>query len=169
MSWETVKLSEIAKSQYGYTASAQDEPIGPKFLRITDIVPNTIDWDAVPYCHADEKIIEKYKLYSGDIVVARTGATTGYAKLIRKNVHSVFASYLVRFSVFDQRALPHFVGRVLESALYKSYVRGVQGGAAQPNANAVTLGNFEFKLPSLSEQEEIVRILSSYDLSLIHI
>src|ERR1035437_2465043 len=35
---------------YGYTASAEQEEIGPKFLRITDIVPAVMDWSAVPYC-----------------------------------------------------------------------------------------------------------------------
>jgi len=36
--WEVVRLGEVAyKPQYGYTASAVERPLGPKFLRITDI------------------------------------------------------------------------------------------------------------------------------------
>ena len=43
--WDRVLLREICDSvNYGYTASANQEPIGPKFLRITDIVPDQIDW-----------------------------------------------------------------------------------------------------------------------------
>ena len=38
-------------------------------------------------------------LAAGDIVIARTGATVGYAKLIRDDKDSVFASYLVRIRV----------------------------------------------------------------------
>lgn len=163
MSWDTVKLSQIASSQYGFTASSTSEPIGPRFLRITDIVPSSISWDNVPFCAADDATRTKYLLRKGDIVVARTGATTGYAKLIRADVDAIFASYLVRFQITDERANPDFVGRILESHIYKAYVDGVKGGAAQPNANAVSLGNFEFKLPPLPTQQRIAGILSAYD------
>jgi len=43
-------LVEIAESvRYGYTASASEQPIGPRFLRITDIVPPQIDWEPAPF------------------------------------------------------------------------------------------------------------------------
>jgi len=92
-----MSLADIAESvRYGYTASASDSEVGPKFLRITDIVPPQIDWANVPYCEIDEKNHAKFSIEPGDIVIARTGATVGYAKLIRDNDPSVFASYLVR-------------------------------------------------------------------------
>lgn len=54
--WERKKLAEICESiDYGYTASAEKEGIGPKFLRITDIVPNSIDWSDVPHCPIEDK------------------------------------------------------------------------------------------------------------------
>ena len=54
--WDRVILREICDLvNYGYTASAKSEPIGPKFLRITDIVPNQIDWASVPHCEINEK------------------------------------------------------------------------------------------------------------------
>ena len=80
--WKKVKLGEIAEAQYGYTASTVNVNTGTKFLRITDIVPNQIDWDNVPYCHIQDKDRNKYLLHKGDIVIARTGATVGYAKYI---------------------------------------------------------------------------------------
>ena len=69
--------------QYGYTETATTEPVGPKFLRITDIAQNYIDWNGVPYCPISEENHEKYVLSEGDVVVARTGATVGYAKSAR--------------------------------------------------------------------------------------
>ena len=62
--------------QYGYTETASSEEIGPKFLRITDIQNDKVDWNSVPYCKINEKDLEKYLLKDDDIVVARTGATT---------------------------------------------------------------------------------------------
>ena len=76
--WQRVKLGEICSTiDYGYTTSATNLNTGVKFLRITDIVPNMINWDSVPYCEIDFDKKEKYLLEAGDIVIARTGATTG--------------------------------------------------------------------------------------------
>ena len=157
-------LAEIAESvRYGYTESASDEPIGPHFLRITDIVQSRINWEAVPYCKIDEKDKERFSLAIGDIVIARTGATVGYAKLIRDNTDAVFASYLVRIRVDPKLADPGYVGRIVESDVYKKFVLSRVGGAAQPNANAKVLSAFTLQIPERAVQERIASILSSYD------
>jgi len=159
-----VAFADICESvRYGYTASASEQEVGPRFLRITDIVPASIDWDSVPFCEINDSDKERFALEAGDIVVARTGATVGYAKLIRDSVEAVFASYLVRFRVDGKQADPGFVGRLVESFIYKDFVKSRVGGAAQPNANAQVLGSFQFRLPSRHEQERIANILSAYD------
>ncbi len=157
-------LAEIAESvRYGYTASASEQPVGPRFLRITDIVPPQIDWESVPYCTVDERAKDKFSLVPGDIVIARTGATVGYAKLIRDNLDSVFASYLVRVRVDPKRAEPGYVGRVVESNVYKRFVMSRVGGAAQPNANAKVLSSFRLPIPDRTTQARFVEVLSAYD------
>jgi type I restriction enzyme S subunit len=161
---EAASLAELAESiRYGYTASASQEPVGPHFLRITDIVPPQIDWDAVPYCKIDEKDLDRYRLQPGDVVVARTGATVGYAKLIRDQQDAVFASYLVRFRFDKSKVDPGYAGRILESDIYKKFVLSRVGGAAQPNANAKVLSAFRLPVPPLRTQQHIASILSSYD------
>ena len=161
--WNRVILREICDSvNYGYTASAKPEPIGPKFLRITDIVPKRIDWSTVPHCKINEKNLDKYLLEKDDIVIARTGATTGYAKRIRTEHKAVFASYLVRIRVnpnYDSR----YVGFVVESDEYKRFIQLNLGGAAQPQANAQVLTSFPIPLPPLPTQRKIATILSAYD------
>ena len=157
-------LANVCESvRYGYTASARLDPCGPRFLRITDIVPDALDWESVPYCEIDDTDRERFALGVGDIVVARTGATVGYAKLIREPVDAVFASYLVRFRVNKTKADPTFIGRLVESHVYKSFVKSRIGGAAQPNASAPVLGSFEFVLPPRPSQTRISSILSAYD------
>ena len=161
--WDRVILREICDLvNYGYTASGKPEPIGPKFLRITDIVSNRIDWPSVPYCKINEKDLGKYRLEKGDIVIARTGATTGYAKRIRDDYTAVFASYLVRVRVnpkYDSR----YVGFVVESDEYKQFIQLNLGGTAQPQANAQVLTSFPIPLPPLSAQRKIAAVLSAYD------
>ena len=159
-----MSLADIAESiHYGYTASASPKPVGPKFLRITDIVAPQIDWETVPHCKIEEKAMNKYRLHPGDIVVARTGATVGHAKLIRDDHSAIFASYLVRIRIDTSKADPGYVGRVVESSLYKRFVLSNVGGAAQPNANARILSSFRIPIPPQALQTRIASILSAYD------
>ena len=161
--WDCVMLREICDLvNYGYTASAKPEPIGPKFLRITDIVPDRIDWSLVPYCKLNEKDLGKYQLEKGDIVIARTGATTGYAKRIRDDYTAVFASYLVRIRV-NPKYDSQYVGFVVESDEYKQFIQLNLGGTAQPQANAQVLTSFPIPLPPLPTQCKIAAVLSAYD------
>ncbi len=162
--WKEYKLGEIADDvSYGYTESANEKPVGPKFLRITDIRNGSIDWNTVPYCVINERDYIKSKLEAGDIVIARTGATTGITEIIKENVDAVFASYLIRFRINKTKANPFFVGYVLKSYLWKDYVSSIVGGSAQPGANAKQFSNFPINLPPLPTQTAIASILSSLD------
>ena len=81
--WIECSLSDACQSiDYGYTASAAAKPNGPRFLRITDIVSGHIAWNAVPHVTADKDTTDKYRLADGDIVLARTGASTGASAYI---------------------------------------------------------------------------------------
>ncbi len=164
--WTDTTLADICLDiSYGYTASATEEAIGPKFLRITDIASGRLEWGTVPFCPINESDLEKYKLYPGDIVIARTGATTGanYTLKEKDPVNVVFASYLIRYKINPQIAFPYYIGHILRSSYWFDYVDAIAGGSAQPGANAKQLGSFEIKLPPLPEQRAIAFILSSLD------
>ena len=97
MKWATISLGEISQIGYGVTASASRDVVGPKFLRITDIQEGAVDWNLVPYCICSRREEEASRLSVGDILFARTGATTGKSFLIRTDPgNAVFASYLIR-------------------------------------------------------------------------
>jgi type I restriction enzyme S subunit len=125
-------------------------------------VPNLVDWTTVPYCEIPDERREKFLVRDGDIVVARTGATTGYAKLLRNPPLAVFASYLVRFRPKDD-VCAAYLGAVVGSDEYKRFVMKNVGGAAQPNANAQVLGSYPVPIPSLPIQRRIGAILSAHD------
>ena len=140
--------------QYGYTESAKEDPIGPKFLRITDIQDGKVDWDSVPYCRiSDEKYI-KYQLHSGDIVFTRTGATTGKSFLITSPPKAVFASYLIRLQLLSQ-INPKYIAQFFSSQSYWSQIMRVRKGSAQPGVNASILATLTVPLPPTNEQQRI--------------
>jgi type I restriction enzyme S subunit len=146
--WEACTIKDVCEStSYGFTASASQEEVGPKFLRITDIVPSTISWESVPFCKMEEAKVAKYTVEEGDVVVARTGATTGYAKRLNKrHPLTVYASYLVRLRPI-QRLGKLFLGIIVESDDYKLFIKANLSGAAQPQANAQVLSSFSLPVP----------------------
>ncbi len=163
--WIECKLADACRSiDYGYTASANDAPVGPRFLRITDIVSGHIDWTSVPHVQADVGTQEKYRLSDGDIVIARTGASTGASMYIKNPPDAIFASYLVRLKIkneFNSR----FIAYYLKSDTFWSYIRGVLGDkSAQPNASASTMTQAPLRIPKeRKKQEEIAYILGALD------
>ncbi len=160
--WKIVELKNITDSiQYGYTESSSKEAIGPKFLRITDIQENKVDWTKVPYCKIDNETKKKYLLKAGDLVFARTGATVGKSFLIKGDIpETVFASYLIRVRVsleMNENYLSYF----FHSPNYWSQIMEGQVGIGQPNVNGTKLGQLKITIPPVPEQQLIVDELES--------
>jgi type I restriction enzyme S subunit len=152
--WEVKTIADICQSvSYGFTASASRENVGPKFLRITDIVPDQIDWANVPFCEIPRDKTAKLLLQHGDIVVARTGATTGYAKRLNKlHPDTVFASFLVRARA-KVEVSNRMLGILMESDEYKKFIQTNLSGSAQPQANAVVLTSMPLVVPDRAISE----------------
>ena len=159
------RLSEIATSvQYGYTAQETSQQGVYKYLRITDIVPYYPNFETVPYCAIDNDEAQKYLLSEGDIVIARTGATTGYNFVVTKKIPpTVFASYLIRFRVDETQAYPKYIKYVLKSKPYYGFVANYVGGSAQPGMGAKVFARFPVPLPPLPTQRAIAEKLGRYD------
>ena len=161
-SWKTVSLSDHAESvDYGVTASASTSEVGPKFLRITDIQDGRVDWDTVPWCECDEREASASRLRTGDIVFARTGATTGKSFLLKDcPENSVFASYLIRVRVGSELN-PRFLAHYFSTPQYWAQITSGTRGVAQPGVNATTLRALKLPLPPLAEQRRIAAVLDA--------
>ncbi len=155
----------IINSQYGYTAAETSLTEGTyKYLRITDIVPYYVDFESVPFCKITEKDVSKYIVNEGDILIARTGATTGYNYVVPSGINNtVFASYLIRFVVDKKLVLPLFLKYVFKTQSYYGFVNNYIGGAAQPGMNAKVFTKFNIPKFSLITQQKIASILFAYD------
>lgn len=162
-SWDVVRVGEYCeKPRYGYTESACSAPVGPKFLRITDITEYGVYWNSVPYCPCPQKILGELQLKPGDLVFARIGATTGKSYLITDCPEAVFASYLIRL-----RAKPGldygYLSCFFESEAYWQQVRANKGSNLKGGMSASILANLLFPLTTLEEQKEIAAILKSIE------
>jgi len=107
--------------------------------------------------------MQRYSLAVGDIVFARTGATTGKSFLIRECPDAaVFASYLIR--VRPSRKLePVYLSYYFRTPEYWRQIGSSSNGSTQPGVNASKLGQLSIPLPPLPEQKRIAAILDKAD------
>lgn len=156
-SWELATVNDISlRIHYGYTATATNKNTGVKYLRITDVQDNKVDWRQVPFCEIPDNEIEKFVLHKDDLVFARTGGTVGKSFLIKDDVpkNSVFASYLIRIvltSYIESKLIAYF----FQSNNYWSQIELGKTGL-KTNVSAQILSKIEFSLPPLPEQRAIV-------------
>ncbi|KKH98175.1 hypothetical protein EO95_18325, partial [Methanosarcina sp. 1.H.T.1A.1] len=151
-------LGDVYKRQY--TDSASEIIVGPKFLRITDIQEGNVIWNNVPYCNCSGSDFEKYQLIDGDIVFARTGATTGKSYLIKNPPIAVFASYLIRVRI-NELFYPEFVSHFFKSSMYWTQINSHISGSAQGGVNAKKLSSLKIVLPKLEEQLKISKFFEN--------
>ncbi len=155
--WKWRSLGELSSAiQYGYTAKAEPEPIGPKLLRITDIQNDTVNWKDVPFCQVEDAEKEKYLLGKNDLVFARTGATVGKSYLVSGSIpQTVFASYLIRVRLRDEVS-PKYVAYFFKSADYWHQISVSQAGIGQPNVNGKKLAQIRIPIAPFEKQQQIV-------------
>ena len=150
-------LKDIAQSpRYGWTAKAELEPVGPRYVRITDLKDSKIDWETVPFCRCDDP--DAYRLQSNDILFARTGATTGKTHLVVEAADAVFASYLIRVRPSPQVAA-EFLYAFFQSDDYWEQIASSKEGSAQPNVNGQKLLDLVLPVPDRATQKVIAEFL----------
>lgn len=155
--WSEARVKDFCEHpQYGFTESATTEPVGPRFLRITDIQNGQVNWNAVPFCPCPNP--EPYLLRKGDLVFARTGATTGKSFVISDCPDAIFASYLIRLRVRHTLSV-EYLYRYFQTPSYWSQITDEKKGTGQPNVNGQKLSNIRVPVPPPEEQRRIISFL----------
>ena len=157
LGWEWVRVGQISiRVQYGVTASADHTQSEPKFVRITDIQNDQVNWDIVPGMQGVTKDFSDHYLEPGDLLIARTGGTIGKSFLVSSvQFNAVFASYLIRISPAPS-SNPSYLKIFASSDHYWQQLYAKSMGTGQPNVNGTALSELTLPLPSLAEQSRIV-------------
>ncbi len=159
--WRRATLKECCiRPDYGFTASASSQPVGPRFLRITDIQNGNVDWERVPFVGTATSSPEESRLQAGDIVIARIGATTGKAFLIKECPEAIFASYLIRVRTKPNTS-PEFLSFFFQSSEYWNQIDQRKGGRLKGGVNIPNLESLSLLLPPLPEQQAIAHVLET--------
>jgi type I restriction enzyme, S subunit len=151
-----VRLEKLIEgTQYGFNASALQAGKN-KFLRISDIYESKVDWETVPYCNCDDE--KTYLLKDEDILIARTGGTTGKSfKIHNPPKHSIYAGYLIRIRA-KAEVNPDYIYLFLHSFAYWSQIVNLNERNFRPKANAENLKALILPDCPKDVQDEAVRI-----------
>ncbi len=149
---------------YGLNAAATAfKPASHRYLRITDINDEGRLGDVEPVS-VNGWVSERYLVGHGDILIARTGASTGKSYLWNPNDGTmVFAGYLLRLKPDQTKLHPSFAAAHLRTARYWSYVASVSQRSGQPGINGAQLSQYLIPIPKLEEQAAIAQALSDMD------
>ncbi len=151
-----VRLEKLIEgTQYGYNASALQSGKN-KFLRISDIHESKVNWETVPFCNCDDE--ETYLLKREDILIARTGGTTGKSfKIDNPPKHSIYAGYLIRIRA-KAEVNPDYIYLFLHSFAYWSQIVNLNERNFRPKANAENLKGLILPDCPKAIQDEAVKI-----------
>ncbi|HLP92215.1 MAG TPA: restriction endonuclease subunit S [Nostocaceae cyanobacterium] len=153
-----VSLGDVA-SEFSYGSSAKSSASGSvPVLRMGNIQEGKLDWSNLVFT-SDIKEIEKYQLFTGDVLFNRTNSPelVGKTAVYKGERPAIFAGYLIRIRC-SADLIPDYLSYCLNSPAGRDYCRRVKSDAiSQSNINAKKLAAFEFELPSIEEQAEIIR------------
>lgn len=138
MGWPMKPLGALADQRPEYGANASSclrKGDMPRYVRITDIRDNGTLSDK-EIVSLDSPDWQRYSLYDGDVLFARSGNTVGKTYIYRPDDGPcAFAGYLIRFQFRSGAVDPWFVFGVTRTAYYRGWVESHKRVAGQPNIN----------------------------------
>jgi type I restriction enzyme, S subunit len=156
--WPLVELRSAARD-FSYGSAAKSSKSGSvPVLRMGNIQDGRLDWSDLVYT-SDPQEISRYRLAPGDVLFNRTNSPelVGKTAVYQGERDAIYAGYLIRVRCTDQLLLD-YLNYCLNSPAGRDYCWRVKSdGVSQSNINAKKLAAFEFGLPCIEEQREIVR------------
>ena len=157
------KFGEIATGfDYGMNAAAKPYDGQNKYIRITDIDEASSTYNNEDVVSPDGTLSENYVVNERDILLARTGASTGKSYLYRKSDGKLyFAGFLIRANVAEHN--PYFVFSQLHTHRYWRWVSIMSARSGQPGINSQEYASFPIYTTTLIEENKISTLLSLID------
>lgn len=161
--WEKTKFGDIATGfDYGMNAAAKNYDGVNKYIRITDIDEASSTYTDKDIVSPDGVLTDNYLVNNRDILLARTGASTGKSYLYKKSDGKLYyAGFLIRANVTTHD--PYFVFSQLHTHRYWRWVSIMSARSGQPGINSQEYSSFPIYTTSIEEESKIAKLLSLLD------
>ena len=133
-----------------------------KYIRITDIDEGLSIYNDSDVVSPDGILSDNYLVKERDILLARTGASTGKSYLYRKTDGKLYyAGFLIRANITDHS--PYFVFAQLHTHRYWKWISTMSARSGQPGINSQEYASFPISTTSIQEENKIAKFLSLLD------
>ena len=158
--WKKCKFGDIATGfDYGMNAAAKPFDGENKYIRITDIDEASSTYNDKDIVSPDGRLTDNYVVNDRDILLVRTGASTGKSYLYRKSDGKLYyAGFLIRANITEHN--PYFVFSQLHTHRYWRWVSIMSARSGQPGINSQEYSSFPIFTTSLHEENKISTLLS---------
>jgi type I restriction enzyme S subunit len=167
--WQISKIGNFTTNvEYGISKSMNSEKVGVPILRMNNLNgEGYTDYTDLKYVDIPEDMVQKFSLEKDDILFNRVNSVklVGKTSIIKKVIKNmVFASYLIRVNVNNEKLLPDYLNYYLNSYLGTIEInRNLRRASSQANINAKELRLMRIIIPPIAEQFKITFILSNLD------
>lgn len=162
--WNILRLKDLLLTPFFYGSNKSGDTYNenhPRYIRITDIQDDNLTTDIAnmqSYLHNDQN---KYLVQEGDILFARSGATSGKTYIVKlDDQNNVFAGYLINGRFDKNKVDPYFVNYYTKSSIWDMWKNYIFIQATIQNISAEKFNSFTISLPPLHEQKIIVDYLN---------
>ena len=161
--WKMATFGDIAKGfDYGMNAAAKSFDGNNKYIRITDIDEVSSQYLYDDVVSPDGELEDRYLVKENDILLARTGASTGKSYLYRNSDGKLyFAGFLIRANIYKHNS--YFVFSQLHTLRYKKWISVMSARSGQPGINSQEYASFPVYTTSLQEEDKIATFLKLLD------
>lgn len=161
--WKKCKFGDIATGfDYGMNAAAKPFDGENKYIRITDIDEASSQYLYDDVVSPDGELGDSYLVKENDILLARTGASTGKSYLYRNSDGKLyFAGFLIRANIYKHNS--YFVFSQLHTHRYKKWISVMSARSGQPGINSQEYASFPLYTTSLQEEDKIASFLKLLD------
>ena len=155
--WEIVKLSDVATSRLGKMLDhAKNKGNLTPYLRNINVRWFDFDLTDIQSIRISEDEINAFSVHQGDVLVCEGGEPGRCAIWHGANDAYVFQKALHRVRV-GTKLTPEWLCYSLKAAADSGHLEELFTGTTIKHLTGIAFSRFEFDLPSVSEQHEIVR------------
>ncbi len=133
-----------------------------KYIRITDIDEVSSQYRYDDVVSPDGELEDSYLVKDNDILLARTGASTGKSYLYRNSDGKLyFAGFLIRANIYKHNS--YFVFSQLHTHRYRKWISVMSARSGQPGINSQEYASFSIYTTSLQEEGKMATFLKLLD------
>lgn len=150
--------------RYGINAAAVPLSLGvPTYIRITDI-DESGRFSPDPKVGVDHPKSSDYRMKSGELVFARTGASVGKSYLYDpRDGELVYAGFLISIAPDPEVLNPKYLSLFAQSKDYWDWIARTSVRSGQPGVNAREYAQLPVRLPNIAVQNAIADAMTDVD------